>query len=362
MKKLLLTTAILALSTAAAHAAPTVYGRISLSLDTIHADERVHPDAPDEYHVKSTRTKLNSTTGRIGVKGTEDISDDLSVFYQLEYGVTPDSGSSTQFNSRDTFLGVKHKKYGALTFGRMTTPDIMLEPYANMVSMAVDGGDNILAAVDRARLNNVVQYTSPTVNGVTGYLYYTLDENNVQDWPLRNNLYSATVKYEPTGKPYRVGASYTEAPNQFKALRLAANYKVTPKTSVGAIYQNTDFGYLWGKDDAVQSRRITKVSNASDEHSYTVSVLHQTDTPWHLFTQYDYVDHAGGCEDAMKERLVVGGKYYFNKSTIGHVYASYKKDETVASQTLWNQDFVSVAANSSHDKRYGVGVGLQYFF
>ena len=72
MKKLLLATAVAALSVSAAHAAPTVYGKALVTVD--------YSDFDDE-----STTKLNSTASRIGFKGAEALTANTDLVYQLEY-------------------------------------------------------------------------------------------------------------------------------------------------------------------------------------------------------------------------------------------------------------------------------------
>lgn len=61
MKKVLLAAAIATLSLSAAQAAPTLYGKLNVSLDQI--DKNGFKD--------ESVTKLNSNSSRIGVKGEE---------------------------------------------------------------------------------------------------------------------------------------------------------------------------------------------------------------------------------------------------------------------------------------------------
>ena len=87
MKKLLLATAVATLSVSAAHAAPTVYGKVFLTAD--YTDTNYD----DNYRASATATsapndestvKLNSNASRIGFKGSEELTDTTKLIYQLE--------------------------------------------------------------------------------------------------------------------------------------------------------------------------------------------------------------------------------------------------------------------------------------
>ena len=112
MKKLLLASAIAALSITAAHAAPTVYGKAYLTLDVKDGNDAAKAASTE------TRTKLNSNASRIGVKGSEALTANTDVVYQLEYRLEVDTNSKASFTARDTYLGLANKKLGTLIAGR----------------------------------------------------------------------------------------------------------------------------------------------------------------------------------------------------------------------------------------------------
>ena len=64
----------------------TVYGKMNLTLEM--ADYEFE-DSSSDYD----RWELNSNASRLGVKGSEDINDNLSAFYKAEYEIFPDDGS-----------------------------------------------------------------------------------------------------------------------------------------------------------------------------------------------------------------------------------------------------------------------------
>lgn len=341
MKKLLLATAVAALSVTAAQAAPTVYGKAFLTVDINDGDTDVTTvnTATGATTKTSTsvegRSQLNSIGSRIGFKGSENLSANTDLVYQLEYGVDVDADKGGNFRSRDTYLGLANKQFGTLVAGRLTAIDDNVN-YANVTAGGVLGGDDTLAFT-AGRANNALAYFSPNYNGVKFLGMYVLDENNSTD-TLGRDAFGLGVQYEPAGIPLKAGASYIQA-GDVKLARVSGNYQITPAVGVGALYQNADFG------------------GSEKENAITVSGSYDiANTPWNTYAQVDLLDNAAGVKDAEAQRFVLGGKYAFNQQTTGHVYGAYLKQE--ASRTD--------SATSTYTKRefdgFGVGAGLEYKF
>ena len=336
MKKLLLASAVAALSITAAQAAPTVYGKAFLTLDVQDGD-----DNSSDY---VARTQLNSNSSRIGLKGSEALTQNTDLVYQLEYGVDIDEDSD-QFKSRDTYLGLAYKQYGTLVAGRLTAIDDYVN-YANVTAGGVLGGDNVLASFDGPRANNTFAYFSPERNGLQLMGMYTLDENDDSD-SLGRDAFGVGAKYEPANAAYKVGATYIQA-GDFKAARLSGAYAVSPVLTLGGLYQNADYD----SDD--------------NENAFTVSANYKVaQTPWTAYGQLDYVDNVEGAKDAEKQRIAIGGKYAFNKATTGHIYGAYMKTEGIldeaTSVTTNNQTVRTVNTKNEFDG-FGIGGGIEYKF
>ncbi len=334
MKKLVLATAIAALSVTAAQAAPTVYGKAYLTLDTGTAKA-------EGSEREDIRTQLNSNASRIGLKGSEALTANTDVVYQLEYRVDVDAKDGRNFESRDTYLGLSNKQYGTLLAGRLTAIDGRVD-YANVVTGGVigrdgkQGKDGVLATFDADRANNAIAYVSPSYNGLTASAMYVMDEDNGTD-TLNGDAYGVAVQYEPANQPFRAGASYIQASNyptagaekSTKIVRVSGAFDATPALTVGALFQNTD------------------VNTDNDEQTFALSGQYKTQTPWTAYGQVDVVNNFSGEKDDDAQRYTVGGKYAFTKATTGHVYGA----------------FVNQTDASDAKKRYtGIGAGLEHKF
>lgn len=323
MKKLLLASAIAALSVSA-QAAPQVYGKAFLTVD---------------YQKGNTaRTNLNSNASRIGLKGAEALTANTDVVYQLEYRVEVDNNRGRNFESRDTYLGLSNKQYGTLLAGRLSSIDGKVD-YANVTEGGVIGGDSVQATFDSRRLDNAFAYVSPNYSGVNFMAMYQTDGSTGKDddGSLPNGGWGVGVKYEPKGMPFRAGASYIQASN-FKSTRISGAYDVNPALTVGALYQVSDkLGLL--------NTTSNPTSDAKKESVATVSAEYKTATPWTAYGQLDFTENLGGFDGNANDqtRLVIGGKYAFNKASTGHVYAGAIDPKSGKTQ-------------------YGVGGGLEYKF
>lgn len=372
MKKLLLATAVAALSVSAANAAPTVYGKAFLTADytdwsegdytgvSMSTDKDGNPVADangkvavsDTYKGKiksSSDTKLNSNASRIGLKGAEGLTPNTDLVYQLEYRVDLDSDKQRNWESRDTYLGLANKQYGTFLAGRLTTIDDSIN-YANVTQGGVIGGDDVLASFGAARVNNAFAYVSPSYNGMNFMAMYGNDGDQDAN-SLPNGGWGVGVKYEPAAQPFRAGATYIHAKDVVdSAIRVSGAYDINPNLTVGALYQNTDYKL----DDK--------------ENAFALSAEMKTATPWSTYGQVDMVTNVAGVTDAKQQRYTVGGKYAFNKATTGHVYAAYMNEDDIPTvdtravpTTVSPTGYVTDYDINSRDG-FGIGAGLEYKF
>lgn len=318
MKKLLLATAVAALSVSAAHAAPTVYGKALVTVDYSDVDD-------------VSSTQLNSTGSRIGFKGAEALTANTDLVYQLEYGVDVDADEGENFRSRDTYLGLSNKQYGTLVAGRLSAIDDNI----NYVSQTVGQYDGFNAASwDGNRANNAMAYFAPTYNGLQFMGMYAMDENNSSDIDenkesvFNGGAWGAGLKYEPANQPFRAGATYIQS-GDFSTIRVSGGYDLNNEVGLGALYQ------------------INDLDRSDKENLAAISATYKTATPWTAYAQAEMTSNVGGFDGVDAQRLVLGGKYAFKANATGHVYAGYSNLEQ----------------EGQDDKDgFGIGTGIEYKF
>lgn len=192
MKKTLAAVAVLGAFAGSALAADvTLYGKVDLGLQYVNSDVDQITDAGTlaTESVKSDKmaVKSGSNSGsRWGIKGTEQISEGLTVGFQLEGGIDADTGKAAQGErlfGRESRLYVT-TDFGEIAFGRMGgldsgsgSYDIVSKGYA----MSTGWGDTIgktskIFLGQSDRFDNMITYKSPTFAGVTVYAQASLQK------------------------------------------------------------------------------------------------------------------------------------------------------------------------------------------
>lgn len=237
MKKLLLATAVSALSLATlqAHADVTVYGKVHLTVD--HMDE----DGKEKV------LKLNSNASRLGFKGSEKVDAGLDVIYQLEYEVDPEADAADVFKQRDSYLGLKGS-FGTIKAGNIDTPVKLAQNKVDVFNDLVDGGldmKNTMAGENRDK--NTIHYSSPKMDSVPVMvtLATSLHEDSTKDTKAKNAFYFsgafeqngiyAALAYGKDTKGLTNTADVIRVVGQFDLAKMA-DLPVT----LGALYQTAE--------------------------------------------------------------------------------------------------------------------------
>ena len=137
---------------------------------------------------------------RFGIKGTEEITDGLTVGFVLENGFNSDTGA---LSDKDRFFGRESQVFvktalGTLSMGRVGTlvSDAgsfgltgSLSPFGTGWSDV--GSQSLVFATTSSRRDNTVTYVSPTVAGVTVYAQYAMGDANENKSNAKNGRYAA---------------------------------------------------------------------------------------------------------------------------------------------------------------------------
>ncbi|MFW8565575.1 porin [Orrella sp. 11846] len=113
---------------------------------------------------------------RWGLRGAEDLGDGVSVSFEYEQGLNASSGRSADGFARRSTLGIHGDEFGALEFGRRTSPVTAafkgIDPFESSYGTA--GLQNSLATTMN-RYSNMVMYTTPDLEGLSARLGYSFD-------------------------------------------------------------------------------------------------------------------------------------------------------------------------------------------
>lgn len=190
MKKTLAAVAVLGAFAGSALAADvTLYGKVDLGLNYTHTD--VDGVSSDKWGMNSGQ----NSGSRFGIKGTEQISEGLTVGFQLENGFNADDGRFKYGNDdgerifgREARLFVQ-TDFGELGFGRMGGLDSGSGSYDIFGGNAgvfgagwnsIGSDSNIFLGMS-SRYDNMITYKSPEFAGVRVYAQASLKQDSAED-------------------------------------------------------------------------------------------------------------------------------------------------------------------------------------
>lgn len=144
----------------AAQAAPTVYGRLNLSVDYSDVDTNM-------VGVDGKVWELNSNASRVGIKGNEKLTDELTAVYKAEWEVQGDMAGGNDLGARERYIGLKHYQLGTIRLGHIDSPFKNSEDSVDVFndSVNLDMGTFITG---QTRLENSINYVSPKFLDVFG--------------------------------------------------------------------------------------------------------------------------------------------------------------------------------------------------
>ena len=366
MKKTLAAVAVLGAFAGTALAADvTLYGKIDGGLNYTHVSE----ESQEGAHVSSSNSddftfKSGQNSGsRFGLKGTEQITDGLTVGFQLENGFSVDDGKLGQGNR---FFGREARVYvqtefGEVGFGRMGGLDSGLGSYDLIAGSSVfgTGWGEYTGAMDAFfkgvsdRYDNMITYKSPKFAGLTLVAQASLKKDSGADGDEGTHL---ADRYYAVG----LGADYG-------ALKGALTFSMQDYAGLADRYTG------WGQN------KVTK-DNSNDSDGYTVTAFGSYDfgvTKVSLGAQYfDNVAQERGSlkatYTAATETHEAGWKYgdvEFGLTGYGVILGAITP---IAGGNLYTSlgyaDYEASDLPTKHEtgvdkadyKVYGVGVGYQY--
>ncbi|MDO8415339.1 MAG: porin [Agitococcus sp.] len=231
----------------AAQAAPTVYGRLNLSVDYMDMDTNV-------AGVDGKVWELNSNASRVGIKGNEKLTDELTAVYKAEWEVQGDMAGGKDLDARERYIGLKHYQWGTVRLGYIDSP---LKNAEDSVDVFNDSTrlDMSSFVTGQTRLKNSINYVSPKFLDVFG-ANITLQPGekaaNVNEDHIADGI-SAAFSYEDdslylsfamdkeitTSLPSQVTTFIGPASQDRDAMRLNARYKMNELT-LSAMFQQSE--------------------------------------------------------------------------------------------------------------------------
>jgi predicted porin len=311
------------LASSASFAAPTVYGRFNVALDSQKDEIGLDFGTADS----TIKLRDNNNSSRLGVKGKEDLGvGDLKVVYQLEYGIDPDGSESNPFSKRNLFVGLEGG-FGLVKAGFYDTLIKDVGAYVDQFNDSV--GDITLLMVGETRTSNLITYYTPnfaeslrlavTVQPGEGRVA-TDDVADLEDG-IADTWYAALL-WE--GKMFTGGIAYAD--NQVSGLKFDGGTAGTDilRATGSFKWQAFELGALYQIAEGISQAGGLIDGGNFEEASWLLSAAYKAGD-WKFKGQYGQTD--GDASDIKRTQLAVGADYKLSKAATAQVYYVNYEDQ-----------------------------------
>ena len=290
-KVILLGTATAMLATAPFAAASgsidgKLYGKINVSV--------VNSDSGSE-----DTWKLNSNASRIGLKGSNQVSEGLTVFYKTEFQVEVD-GDGDVFKQRNIYAGIKGQ-YGSLLAGKNDTPTKLAQKKIDLFNDLE--GDIMKTFAGENPVSNIIAYTTPKYGNFSAT--YAVMPSEANNGGL-SDATSYSVNYSK-GDLYVAIAGNSNVVDidlvRVDLVRVVSQYKVDA-WQLGLMYQDND---------------------TTDESGYFASAAYKIDN---ITYKAQYGSNENDTDGSDKTTLSLGADFKLAKNTKSFVFFTDNEDSS----------------------------------
>ncbi len=277
-------TAMLAIAPFAAANGPIdgkLYGKVNVSV--VNSDS----GSDDTW-------KLNSNASRIGLKGSTQVSEGLTVFYKTEFQVDVD-GDGDVFKQRNIYAGIKGQ-YGSLLAGKNDTPTKLAQKKIDLFNDLE--GDIKKTFAGENRMSNIIAYTTPKYGNFSAT--YALMPSEGDNGSLSDST-SYSVSYSKDDL-YVAVASDSDVKGA-DLLRVVSQYKVDA-WQLGLMYQEND---------------------TTNESGYFASAAYKSNN---ITYKAQYGSNENDTDGSDKTTLSVGADFKLAKNTKSFVFFTDNEDSS----------------------------------
>ncbi|GAA4329776.1 porin [Pigmentiphaga soli] len=344
MKKTLIAAAVLAglgaAGAAQAQSSVTLYGLIDAGYSWSKVEGQKSRNAIDSGLASESR---------FGLRGTEDLGNGLKANFLLEsgFGVDDGSTSSSNFFSRQSWVGLSSDSFGELRLGRQfilgTSFFTGIDPFGTTFRQAAMGSTFI--AADQIRDSNMAMYYTPTWSGFQAAIGYSFNRssNEVPRTGANNRAITSGLHYangpleaaltydqvEPAtgggvGKSTQLGAAYDFGVVKLHAAvadqrNVAVNVGDAPTGLTNRIFSDKTISWMVGASAPIGNGSLFgSYQKAKDwdikgfSVGYTYALSRRTDA-YAFYSDIDNVDNIGrsAASDISSKQLGVGLRHRF---------------------------------------------------
>ena len=238
--------------------------------------------------------KLNSNASRIGLKGSTQVSEGLTVFYKTEFQVDVD-GDGDVFKQRNIFAGVKGS-FGSVLAGKNDTPTKLAQKKIDLFNDLE--GDIKKTFAGENRMSNIIAYTTPKYGNFSA-TYAVMpsegDNGSLSDATSYSVSYSKDDLYVAVASDSDVKGA--------DLLRVVSQYKVDA-WQLGLMYQEND---------------------TTNESGYFASAAYKSNN---ITYKAQYGSNENDTDGSDKTTLSVGADFKLAKNTKSFVFFTDNEDSS----------------------------------
>ena len=238
--------------------------------------------------------KLNSNASRIGLKGSTQVSEGLTVFYKTEFQVDVDRDGDV-FKQRNIFAGVKGS-FGSVLAGKNDTPTKLAQKKIDLFNDLE--GDIKKTFAGENRMSNIIAYTTPKYGNFSAT--YAVMPSEGDNGSL-SDATSYSVSYSKDDL-YVAVASDSDV-NGTDLLRVVSQYKVDA-WQLGLMYQEND---------------------TTNESGYFASAAYKSNN---ITYKAQYGSNENDTDGSDKTTLSVGADFKLAKNTKSFVFFTDNEDSS----------------------------------
>lgn len=356
MQKKLIALAISSLAglsgTASAQSNVTIYGILDGTFDVINSS-----GATGVARGGADYTRVQSNGSRLGFKGTENLGNGMSAFFQLESNAKFDAGGGLD-TARDSFLGLKGD-FGTVKLGNFSGPNRDIASKLDVVIHSDGIGDNSAllgklggrGSVFDTRYSNSIAYITPDFSGFKATIQYQANENKSDVPGAKTNQSLAELGLNYDNGPVYIGLTHGKLSEKNETgagtFNTGTNEDVT-ETRLGGMYKFGDASVraLFGHTKADGSLGNLK------QNVWGLAGTYNMTPNGKLLAQYFRAKDLSGNRTGVTDLSDTGAKFW----VLGYEHSLSKRTTLLAHYTYLKND-ERVSTVSGNGKGYDFGDG-----
>ncbi len=269
---------------------------------------------------------LENNFTRLGIRGTHQIAQDTEFFFrgEVQFKADDQQNGKEPFTSRPTYLGLRNKQYGEISFGRIDPTLKMTKAGADIFGLTNMTFNRMFAG--NMRFGDSMLYKTPVWNNWQAGVSYVFEDDsksNSHD-PVQVSVTYGNKKFN--NSDWYLALAYGDGVEDIEAIRGVIQYK-WDAWKFGAIVQDTQALEGFSGDNESYDDR--------EGFGYVLNTTYQMDK-WKLKFQYSFDDSGtgrvadkaydegiAGLGDEVPEvtQIAFGGEYKFTKQFNFHFEA-----------------------------------------